>query len=416
MPPHANLAPEPGARRSYWTAWVATVTFFAGFYALLTPLPYYLAAVGLPDWQIGLVLGAFGVASLLGRPAAGLATDRWGARPVLLAGAAALSIGALAVTLTANVAVLFGLRLLQAAGYVAFTTAGTGLVVLLTAPEERGRRLAMFGAAANVAITLSPAAVSAVLAYAGLKVGFVIAGGLALFAGSLAWQLPSGRPARSGSAGRRLLFPCQLWLPMATAGLFGLGFAAFFQFAPLLAERRDTIGAGWLYTVYGIGLILSRFGGGGLIDRWGTTRMLVITALFMASGLALFAVATAPGWLIAATLLLAASGLFHPTLIAYHAALLPTAPGQASAAFYVGFDVGIGLGSWLLGAALQNAGVAGLYAVAALAALCVLPLLPLIAQQQPAHLTAAELSLQNTSSSQLASFSSSNNDDEVRAI
>lgn len=56
----------PSVARPYWLAWVATVTFFAGFYALLVPLPRYLTAVGLPDWQVGLVLGAFGVASLIG--------------------------------------------------------------------------------------------------------------------------------------------------------------------------------------------------------------------------------------------------------------------------------------------------------------------------------------------------------------
>src|SRR5690349_24885879 len=81
-------------RHAYWLAWAATVTFFAGFYALLVPLPRYLAAAGLPDWQVGLVLGAFGVASLVGRPLAGVASDRFGPRRVMLAGAASLLVGA----------------------------------------------------------------------------------------------------------------------------------------------------------------------------------------------------------------------------------------------------------------------------------------------------------------------------------
>lgn len=374
-------AGRAAAGRDYWTAWAATLVFFAGFYALLTPLPRYLTGAGLPDWQVGLVLGAFGVASLLGRPLAGRATDRWGARPVLLAGAAALIVGALGVALTTSVVLLFGLRLLQAGGYVAFTTAGTGLVVALTAPAERGRRLAVFGAAANVAITLTPAAVSALLAVAPLQAGFLTAAGLALVAGLLAWRLPAERIASGAAPGPLWAFPRPLWAPMAAAGLLGMGFAAFFQFAPILAERRGTVDAGWLYTAYGLGIIASRFGGGGLVDRLGTARVLTITTLLMAAGLAIFAVAAAPALLLLATLLLAGSGLFHPALIAHHAALLPTTPGRASAAFYVGFDLGIGLGSWVLGAALQAAGLPGLYAVAALAALGVLPFVPAIARQ-----------------------------------
>src|SRR5262245_7216813 len=94
------LAGRSGTATTYWTAWIATVVFFAGFYALLVPLPRYLAEAGLPDWQIGLVLGAFGVASLVGRPVAGVAADRFGARAVMLVGSAALAAGALAVPAT----------------------------------------------------------------------------------------------------------------------------------------------------------------------------------------------------------------------------------------------------------------------------------------------------------------------------
>src|SRR5262245_64016276 len=109
-------------RRAYWTAWAATVTFFGGFYALLVPLPRWLAEVGLPDWQIGLVLGAFGVASLVGRPVAGVASDRLGPRPVMLFGAAALTVGAVGVVATTSLLPLFGLRVLQATRSEAHTS------------------------------------------------------------------------------------------------------------------------------------------------------------------------------------------------------------------------------------------------------------------------------------------------------
>src|SRR5260370_15509947 len=150
-PPRSTLFPYTTLFRSYWLAWVATVTFFVGFYALLVPLPRYLSAVGLEDWQIGFVLGAFGVASLVGRPIAGVASDRFGSRQVMLVGAVSLAVGALGVAATTSVIVLFFLRVLQALGYVAFTTAGTALVVSLVAPEDRARRLAVFCAAANCA-------------------------------------------------------------------------------------------------------------------------------------------------------------------------------------------------------------------------------------------------------------------------
>jgi predicted MFS family arabinose efflux permease len=102
----------------------------------------------------------------------------------------------------------------------------------------------------------------------------------------------------------------------------------------------------------------------------------------MAVGLALLA-ASADGVtpLPAALLIAAGGGLFHPALIAHHAALLPEAPGRATASFYLAFDLGIGAGSWLLGFALQLDGLGGLYWCACALVLVTLPLIRAIAER-----------------------------------
>jgi predicted MFS family arabinose efflux permease len=375
-------------RTAYWLAFLATLSFFAGFYALLVPLPRYLTSVGLPDWQVGLVLGAFGIASLVGRPIAGVATDRFGSRPVLLAGAASLAIGSLAVPATAALAVLMLLRLFQAAGYVAFTTASTALVVNLVAPEARARKLAVFGAAANLAISLTPAAIAALLTLAPLEAGFLASASFALLGGGLALCLPSRATDVAKRAGRWTL-PRTVWLPMLATALLGAGFAAFFQFAPILADRRD-VSSGLLYTIYGVAIIATRLIGGRLLDRFSVSSVVALAAVLMLIGHALVAATTAPQVVLIAPVLVAASGgLFHPTLIAHHAALLPDTPGRASAAFYVAFDLGIGLGSWLFGVMLQVAGLPGLYGSAALLALAVLPLARALGTRPPKTLRSA---------------------------
>lgn len=379
----------PGGTRAYWTAWAATLIFFAGFYTLLVPLPRYLAEVGLPDWQIGLILGAFGVASLVWRTVAGVGVDRWGARRVMLMGAASLAFGSIGVIFTASAEMLFALRLLQAAGYVAFTTAGTALIILLSSEDQRARRLAIFGAAANVAIALAPAAATALLTVMPLAGGFWLTSALALLGGALAATIAAppraAGPVRNWRNGWR--FPRQLWLPMVAAGLFGAGFAAFFLFAPILSERRD-VPPGILYTVYGIGIIATRIVGSRWLDRVSTRQTLLVAAVILLVGLMLAALGTNVVVLAAAALLIAAGGgLFHPVLIAHHSRLLPAEPGQATAGFYLGFDLGIGLGSWLLGAVLDVGGLFWMYVTATLLVAGTLPLLPLLTRlpdSQPA--------------------------------
>jgi predicted MFS family arabinose efflux permease len=367
---------------NYQTIWFATLLFFGAFYTLLAPLPRYLAAVGLSDWQIGIVLGAFGIAALIGRPLAGIAADRWGPRPVLLFGAGALLLGAVAVPLTSQLWLLVALRVCQTIGYVAFTTAGTALVIQLTPPDLRGQRLALFGAAANVAITLTPALTTAALSNAPSTSAFFVAGGLACVAGMLVLGLGGAAPTRHTAAlTPALLRP--LVLPMLAAALTGAGFAAFFQFIPLFSERRGGMSIGLLYTLYGVGIITARIVTGPLLDRWSLQRSLSVATALMTAGLALLALPIDPLLAAPAALLIAfGSGLSHPALLKHHAALLPTAPGQASAAFYVGFDLGIGLGSLLFGFMLQLGGLSALYASAALLTLCLAPLVPLLLRER----------------------------------
>ncbi|HEU5090681.1 MAG TPA: MFS transporter, partial [Roseiflexaceae bacterium] len=245
--------PEP-AGRDFWVVCGATLLFFGAFYTLLIPLPLALTALGLPDSQVGAILAAFGIASLLGRPLAGLLGDRVGLRPVMIVGAASFVAGALAFSLASQPWMLFGLRVLQALGYVAFTTATTALVATLAPPARRGALIALFGVSANLAMTLTPASVNAALPTLGLRGAFWLAAGLAVLAAVLGMLVRAPAPARQAGTAEHLLQamrpPAALVRPMLASLLLGFGFGAFLQFLPLLAERR-ALAVGWAYTVYG---------------------------------------------------------------------------------------------------------------------------------------------------------------------
>ena len=178
---------------------VANLLFFVGFYALLVPLPPYLVAAGLADWQVGLVLGAFGIAALAGRPVAGLAADRSGRRTVILGGVAAFIVGVVAILLNTDFWVLMGGRVLQALGYVAVTTAATARIADLAPPAQRGATLARFGIAANVAMTLTPATIGFLLPTIGLTGAFYAAIAAAAMCGLLALGIGNLRTAGQGA-------------------------------------------------------------------------------------------------------------------------------------------------------------------------------------------------------------------------
>jgi MFS family permease len=358
---------------AYWGIWVPSFLFFAAHYSLLIPLPMYLTESQLASWQVGVVLGAFGVAALLSRPFAGPLADSLGRRPLMVCGAALLAAGVFGLVLTRNPALLFCLRMVQVIGYVAFTTAATARVVDVVPAERQGSALALFGISINLAMTIVPALVSVLMERLTTRGVFWLAGALAMIACALSAAIEEKVGARDGRwAGLgALCVPPALRAPMLAAALFGVGFTGFLQFLPLLAEQRQLRPAGLGYTAYGIAIVLTRIGTG----RWqdGSQRMKILHIGFvtLAGGLCLLAVGSSLAAVAIAALVVAfAAGILHPGLIATHVERVSHEErGRAVGNFYLAFDMGIGFGPWLLTPSLQFLGLEGLYFTAAAFAL-----------------------------------------------
>ena len=359
----------PAMPAAYWRTWLPSFLFFAAYYALLIPLPLYLIECRLADWQVGLILGAFGVASVLSRPFAGVLADSLGRRPLLLFGAALFAAGAVAVTWTNHPAALFWLRVVQIIGYVSFTTAATAKIADLVAPAQRGSGLAIFGISINLAMTTAPALVGYWLQTLTTRGAFWLAGGLAAAAGLLSLPLKDSTSitARPASWRRDILAPPVLWVPMLAAVLFGIGFGAFLQFLPLVTDRRALGSAGFGYAVYGVSIVATRLLTGRWQDGSHRNRLLQIGFPILAAGLCLLAIARSLAVLgLAAFVLAIAAGILHPGLIATHVENMPEDErGRAVGNCYLAFDLGIGFGPWLLTPSLTYLGLPGLYLTAA---------------------------------------------------
>lgn len=266
-----------------------------------------------------------------------------------------------------------GLRALQAIGYVFFTTGSTAQVSDVMPSERRAGALALFGIAANAAMALTSAAVGAALPVLTRKEAFWVAGGPAALSGGVVVVLArapreAGRGTPVGLALVRLVTP--LRVAALAAGLFGAGFGAFLQFLPLLAERLGLGTAGLAYTTHGAVIVVTRLVVRRSLDEGKRTRDVFAGFLALALGLGGFAVSHSHGlMLLAATRLAVGSGILHPALTAAHLEHVPVVErGRAVASFYLGFDLGIGLGAWPLSPAIHRFGLTRLYRSAAAAA------------------------------------------------
>src|SRR5438445_13215008 len=112
--PVLNEAARPLAR-------LGVALFFAqsAFNIYGASLPLYFAGLGFDPTLIGLLIGATGVAELLGALGVGPGIDHFGGRTLLLVGAACYLVASLGYTLFTAVAALTVVRLVQGFGLAA---------------------------------------------------------------------------------------------------------------------------------------------------------------------------------------------------------------------------------------------------------------------------------------------------------
>ena len=123
---------------------------------MLLPV-FAVAARGLPGGddpvRVGLAMGIYGLTQALLQIPVGLASDRWGRRPVVLAGLALFIVGSVVCAVSPDVFWITIGRAIQGAG--AISAAITAWVADATRDEVRARAMAMIGGSIGVAFAVS---------------------------------------------------------------------------------------------------------------------------------------------------------------------------------------------------------------------------------------------------------------------
>ena len=127
---------------------------------------------------VGFALGAYGLTQALLQIAFGIASDRYGRKPVIVFGLLLFAAGSLIAALAPDIWWMIGGRVLQGAG--AISAAITALAADLTREQHRTKVMAMIGASIGLSFALS--LVLAPLMYAAVGMGgiFGLTGGLAV--------------------------------------------------------------------------------------------------------------------------------------------------------------------------------------------------------------------------------------------
>ncbi len=152
---------------------------------------------------VGLAMGAYGLTQALLQVPLGMASDRLGRKPVILAGLALFVLGSVVAAWAPSMAWLAAGRALQGAG--AISAAVTALLADLTRDGVRTKAMALVGISIALMFALSLVAAPVLVAHIGLSGLFLVTAVLALAAMAVvAWVVPPEPASHADAPSARL--------------------------------------------------------------------------------------------------------------------------------------------------------------------------------------------------------------------
>jgi MFS family permease len=146
---------------------------FLVFGAVEAFLAVYASSIGIPPWQIGLILGAQLVSVIAVKPAMGMLSDRFGRRSLILPGLMAGAVSVVAMPMTTAPYLLCGLSLLFGTGFAAVTSSTSALVADLARQGQMGASIGVLRTIMDVGQTLGPVSAGVMIAHAGYGAAFL---------------------------------------------------------------------------------------------------------------------------------------------------------------------------------------------------------------------------------------------------
>jgi MFS family permease len=339
--------------------------------ATLPVLPRYVTGpLGGGEVEVGIVTGAFAITGLACRPLAGHLADRRGRRRVVVWGTLATAVSGLLLFVPAGVPGLIVSRLFLGAGEGAVYTAGSAWIVDLAPPERRGRVIGLYGLAIWGGLALGPPLGELILQASSYEMVWAFATAAPLLGALVAIRIPERFAPRDDFEFERRLLAHEALRPGLGLSLAIVGYAAMAAFVVLHLDQRDVGHGAAVFAAFAATVVGTRVFLGWLPDRFGPVRCAAGAGAIEAAGLVVIAGAqTIEIAVLGAVAMGAGFSLLFPSFALIVVNRVPVERrGVAMGTYTAFFDLGMGLGGPLTGAAAALGGYSAAFALAAFCA------------------------------------------------
>ncbi|SDN18823.1 Predicted arabinose efflux permease, MFS family [Paenibacillus sp. yr247] len=364
--------------RDFVAVSLSSFFLFMTFYILAVTLPIFVTdTLHGGQQQIGLVMTVFIISTVILRPLTGKWMDEWNRKKIVLFSLALFMICTLMYPLIHQYAFLLGLRFLHGIGFGMATTAAGAVAIELVPERRKGEGIGFFSLFMSLAMVVGP--------FLGLTImqshnnsllfGVCIVFALLAFLFGLSIRVPqaiSRAAVKSESGWRKFIEPRALPISL-TGSVLAFSYGAITTFLSVYAKA---IGldkyASYFFMVFALMIVISRPFTGKWFDRSGPNGLVYPGVALFTLGMIALSLASSPiPFLVAGGMLGLGFGALLPS---FQTIAIQAAPahrrGLATGTYFLLFDSGYGIGSYVLGIVASRSNYHTMYFVAGLVVAC----------------------------------------------
>lgn len=345
-----------------WNFAIITITnlfMFFSFQLFPSALPPYLKSLGASNNLLGWLQGIMTVATLLIRPFAGLALDRYGRKGIFIVGLVGMLLTTAAYRFFPVVGIIFIIRFVHGIMWGVSNTACSTVASDNIEKSRFSEAMGYFSLASSVAMAIAPAVALSL----GMQKNVLLALAFLSITTILAFLIKYQKPQIEQTKKRMSPYAKESILPSTIMLLFSITFGAVLTFIALYAAQKSIEGVGLFFTVYAVAMLITRPLLGKMVDSkgfgagiWPGVIMVPVALVLLSMGNNL-------------TVFLICGAIYGIGIGAAQASLQTMAivnvpkdrTGAANATFFTGFDGGIGVGAVLAGFISTIFGYGGMF-------------------------------------------------------
>ena len=358
--------------RPFFMALVNNFFIFLVFYSLLTVLPLYVIdELNGTEGEAGLATTIFLLSAIIVRPFSGKIIELLGKKKTLIMSVMLFGISTFIYFWINDFYLLMGLRFFHGIWFSIGTTVLVAIAADMIPPHRKGEGLGYFAMSMNLAVVVGPFLSLALIRwipynalFMGLSfvivIGFICSFGIGV----------NEEEVVEGKGSRRIalkdLFEGKA-IPIALVGfLTSFAYSGIMSFISVYAKSIGLFDSVSLFfVVFAAAMLLSRPFTGRLYDRSGPDSVIYPSLFIFAIGLILLSVTHSVILLLVAGTLI---GLGYGALLpSFQTMSIQASPkgrtGHATATFFIFYDLGIAVGSFVLGVVSFQLGFTTLYMI-----------------------------------------------------